>query len=108
MSPKITVHGGATNAREAALSPDAGASTPLVGAEADQGHPPVVTETVPELVTADEALAAPVVDADEAELDPYVGKTLGELRDLAVARGVAAYGSKSQLADRLRAADAEE
>jgi hypothetical protein len=105
VSPKITVHGGATNAREQAeSSPDAVASLPLAGAEAGQGHPTYVAEAGPETVSPDaepEAEAAP----EPVEPDPYAGKTLAELRDEADKRGVASYGSKAQIADRLRAAD---
>jgi hypothetical protein len=118
MSPKITVHGGATNAREAASSPDAVASKPLAGAEAGQGRPtaeavvlPVqeaeVVEVVPE-VPSDVPAAEDAAPLPEPEpvIDPYAGKTLAELRDAADARGVASYGSKAQIAERLRAADA--
>jgi rRNA maturation protein Nop10 len=105
MSPKITVHGGATNARETEPSPAVDASQPLVGAEADQGHstPVVVAEPEPE------AEVEPVVEDEapvkEAEVDPYAGMTLAELREAADARGIPSYGSKAQITDRLRAAD---
>lgn len=106
MSPKITVHGGATNAREQAeSSPDASVSQPLDGAEAVQGHPTSFD------VPADEPEADDESGDDaqpEPEADPYAGMTLAELREAADARGVASYGSKAQIADRLRAADAGE
>lgn len=100
MSPKITVHGGATNAREvAAPSPDALASQPLVGAEADQGRP--LPEETPVVSEADtEALP----DA-EPDADPYAGMTLSELRTEAENRGIPSYGTKAQVAERLRDAD---
>lgn len=111
MSPKITVHGGATNARELAeSSPDALASQPLAGAEAGQGHPTPVSETavgepLPDLPA--EAYGEDAVPLAEPVLDPYAGKTLAELRDEAEARGIAAYGSKAQIAERLRVADSD-
>jgi hypothetical protein len=116
MSPKITVHGGATNAREQAeSSPDALASQPLAGAEAGQGHPTFTGEPGPETVSppfGDQVLRAKDDDgegetAEAAEPDPYAGMSLAELREAADARGVASYGSKAQIAERLRAADAE-
>lgn len=112
--PKITVHGGATNAREQAeSSPDALVSQPLVGAEADQGHPTstevLVGEPGPELVDLPfgEQVLAESADEPEPEPDPYAGMSLAELREAADARGIASYGSKAQIADRLRADDAD-
>ena len=110
MSPKITVHGGATNARaQADPSPDATASQPLVGAEADQGRPTpaVVSEHGPELVDLPVTEEPEPEPEPEPDVDPYAGMTLAELRGAADARGVASYGTKSQIADRLREADAE-
>lgn len=115
MSPKITVHGGATNARETDLSPAVDASQPLVGAEADQGHPTqvegdevvsdeAVGEPLPEL--AAEAYAEDAVPLAELDVDPYAGMTLAELRAEADGRGVASYGTKAQVAERLREDDA--
>lgn len=113
--PKITTHGGATNAREQAEpSPDALASQPLAGAEAGQGHPTFATggmleggpgEPLPELPA--EAYAEDAVPLDEPEpyIDPYAGMTLTELRTAADDRGLASYGTKAQIADRLREAD---
>lgn len=115
MSPKITVHGGATNARESAEpSPDALASQPLAGAEADQGRPTLVNGNE---VVADVAVGEPLPDmaaeayAEDAEplaepdLDPYAGMTLAELREAADSRGIASYGTKAQITERLRADD---
>lgn len=107
--PKITVHGGATNARERAeSSPDALASQPLVGAEADQGHPtpesaPVAVE-VPAFVA--DVLAETTEAVTEDTPDPYAGMNLTELKAAADERGVPTYGTKAQIAERLREADA--
>lgn len=112
--PKITVHGGATNARETDLSPAVDASEPLVGAEADQGHP---TEAGGSEVAADAAVGDPLPDVAaeayaedavplaEPDVDPYAGMTLAELRETAESRSVPSYGTKAQLTERLREAD---
>lgn len=116
MSPKITVHGGATNARESAEpSPDAAASQPLVGAEADQGRPTPVPEPEVQELRAEAAVgeALPELpvesygeDAVPTEGAPgYDGMTLAELRDEAALRGVPSYGTKAQITERLRADD---
>lgn len=95
--PKITVHGGASNARDVDPSPAASASTPPAVAEGGRG-PFAVTETVPEL---DE-----VQDETPEELAPdYDTMTLAELRAVAEKRGVPSYGSKAQIAERLREAE---
>lgn len=102
MSPKITTHGGATNAREADVSPVADASTPQVVAEDDLGRPnseeldEVQDETSPEV---DE-----VQDETESDVD-YDGMTLAELREVAGSRGLPTYGTKAQLIERLQNAD---
>lgn len=104
--PKITAHGGPTNARETDLSPAVDASKPLVGAEADQGHP---TDVEVEGDGSGEAL--PEIPAEthgkdaEPDVDPYAGLTLAELREAAEKRGLASYGNKAQLTERLREAD---
>lgn len=120
--PKITVHGGATNARELAEpSPDALASQPLAGAEAGQGHPTPEAELtaeeavgealaeVPAEAYAEDAapLEAPSTDAEPVTTAPadYDGMTLTELRALATERDVPSYGTKAQIAERLREAD---
>lgn len=107
--PKITVHGGATNAREQAdPSPDAAASQPLAGAEADQGHPTSTVEAPVEAWVGEagpELVEAPVPDAVPA--DNYDGMTLAELRDEATGRDIPSYGTKAQITERLRAADGE-
>lgn len=107
--PKITVHGGATNARERAeSSPDALASQPLVGAEADQGHPTPEPQApileIPAYVA--DVLAETPVEVTEEALDPYAGLNLTELKAVADKRGLPVYGTKSQIAERLRDADA--
>jgi rRNA maturation protein Nop10 len=110
MSPKITVHGGATNARAAEPSPDAVVSPPLVGAEADQGHPTSEDAPAPEPekeLEEEEYVVSSGADAgDDTEVgDPYAGLTLAELRSAADERGVASYGTKAQITERLREAD---
>lgn len=106
--PKITVHGGATNARERAeSSPDALASQPLVGAEADQGHP--TPEPEPLTVEVPAVVAEILAEATEGVTetpDPYAGLNLTELKAAADERGVPTYGTKAQIAERLREADA--
>ncbi len=102
MSPKITAHGGATNAREAESSPDAVASPPLAGAEADQGHPTSEPEAV--------AVAEPGETAEEASVtvpvDRYDEMTIGDLRSEVAARSLGARGTRPQIIARLREADA--
>lgn len=110
MSPKITVHGGATNARDADVSPAADVSQPQVAAEGDLGRPTseepavevdsVQDETTPEVdVVQDET-------TEEEAGDGYEGMTLAELRALATDRDLPSYGTKAQLTERLREADA--
>jgi hypothetical protein len=106
MSPKITVHGGATNARDADVSPAAAASPPLDVAEDVQGHP--TSEEAadgPADVAEVEADEAPVAAADEEDEPSYAGMSLGELRAVASERGLPSYGTKAQLMERLREAD---
>jgi DNA-directed RNA polymerase subunit RPC12/RpoP len=91
MSPKITAHGGATNAREADVSPTAVASEPQVVAEDGLGLP-----------TSEEA----PVEAEDSGSD-YDGMTLAELRSAADAAGLPTYGTKAQLIERLKGADEE-
>lgn len=110
MSPKITVHGGATNARDTDVSPAVDASQPLVAAEGDQGRPtpeePVAeTESVQD-ETAPEADDVQSETAEEETGDGYEGMTLAELRALATERDLPSYGTKAQLTERLREADA--
>lgn len=110
MSPKITVHGGASNARDADVSPAADASKPLVAAEGDQGRPTSEEPAVEADSVQDET--TPEVDEVQDETneeetgDGYEGMTLSELRSLATDRGVPSYGTKAQLTERLRDADA--
>lgn len=108
MSPKITVHGGATNAHDADLSPAADVSEPQVVAEDDLGHPVSVEgvpgEALPELPA--DAYGEDSVPLGEAA--DYNGMSLAELRAAAEARDVPSYGTKSQITERLRAADAGE
>lgn len=96
MSPKITAHGGATNARDADVSPVADASQPQVVAEDDLGLP-----------TSDEPVAdhTPADEETEDARPDYDGMTLAELREEAGKRDVPSYGSKAQIIERLREAD---
>ena len=101
MSPKITVHGGATNAREAEVSPAAAASqSPQVVAEDDLGR--TNPEPAPEVEAED---AAPVAEEQPEAAVDYEGMTLGELRELAASRNVPSYGNKAAVIERLREAD---
>jgi DNA-directed RNA polymerase subunit RPC12/RpoP len=95
MSPKITAHGGATNAREANVSPVADASGPQVVAEDDLGPTHPVDET-PE-----------TVDEPEDSAVDYDGMTLAELRSAADSAGLPTYGTKAQLIERLKGAGGE-
>lgn len=97
MSPKITVKGGATNAREADVSPTVVASQPQVVAEDDLGHP--TSEKVAETPTVEETVTEEFVGFD--------GMTLAELRAAADAAGLPTYGTKAQLVERLKSADEE-
>lgn len=107
--PKITAHGGPSNARADETSPVVSASEPLVGAEADQGRLSVEPEPVvaPE-PEADEPTLGEVQDETaEEEAPDYDAMTLAELKAAADEAGVASYGTKAQIAERLREADAE-
>ena len=95
MSPKITVKGGATNARETDVSPAVVASEPQVVAEDDLGHPTPEEAPEPEVAEAEETVS-------------YDGMTLAELRSAADAAGLPTYGTKAQLIERLKGADDEE
>ena len=99
MSPKITAHGGATNAHGADVSPVADVSQPQVGAEADLGRP-----TSDEVQPETESVEDDVVE--ETETADYESMSLGELREAATARDIPSYGTKAQITERLREADA--
>lgn len=102
--PKITTHGGPTNARTVDPSPDTDASSPLVGAEADQGHPTAAdADTTPAQEPSGQP--QPSADTDAATVAQYDSMTLAELRELATKRNLPSYGTKAQLAERLREAD---
>lgn len=102
MSPKITVHGGATNAREADVSPVVTASQPQDAAEGVLGRP---TSEIPDefqgAVTEEESLSTDDVPTEEPQLG-YGSMTLQELRDTASDRGLPSYGTKSQIVERLQ------
>lgn len=107
--PKITAHGGATNARETDPSPAVDASQlPLAGAEADQGERPTSVES--EVVDSENAAPldeAPSGNGGESDEAPdYDGMTLAELREAATGRDIPSYGTKAQITERLREADA--
>lgn len=96
MSPKITVHGGATNAHGADVSPAADVSQPQVVAEDGLGRP---TSVEPEDVQ--EADDVPAVES-KPDLDSM---TIAELRAEASSRGLPVYGTKAQVIERLQDAD---
>lgn len=130
--PKITVHSGATNARDGETSPVAPASPPPVAAEGGRGPssdtvpvgesgPELVGSTVPggegspEVTGDGSGEAIPELDdvQDETEqeevpsqgADLYDDMSLAELRGKAKTRDVPAYGTKAEIAERLREAD---
>lgn len=104
MSPKITAHGGATNAREADVSPVAVVSEPPVVAEDDGGRPIPEPEHAPEETPAGEdALSEDTTD--DAVVD-YDSMTLSELKEAAAHKGLPAYGTKAQITERLKEAAA--
>jgi hypothetical protein len=98
MSPKISVHSGATNARDADVSPAADASQPQDVAEDVLG--PQTSENEPEA----EQPAVEDAPADEAAVD-YDSMTLAELREEATTRELPSYGTKAQIIERLREYD---
>lgn len=95
MSPKISAHGGATNARDADVSPAADASKPQDVAEDVLGRPTSVEEPVEDTPDPED------VPAEESAPD-YDGMTLAELREAATAKNLPSYGTKAQLIERLR------
>lgn len=101
--PKITVHSGASNAREEDVSPASAASQPQDVAEDVLGHP----TSDEEVVTEDDT---PAEDEGAAVQEPvdFDGMTLAELRDEASKRDVPSYGSKAQIIERLKEAEAED
>jgi len=116
MSPKITVHGGPTNARETDVSPAVVASEPQDVAEDVLGRPTpspeayvaepretAVGEALPEFPA--EAYAPDSEPLAEPESDPYAGMTLAELRAEADGRDIPSYGTKAQITERLHEAD---
>lgn len=108
--PKITRHGGSTNARDADPSPDVDASQPLLEEEPLQEGRPTAAEEA-EVEESAPSGEAPAADGGEAAEDDgpdpdYDGMTLAELREEATERGLAAYGTKAQITERLREADA--
>ncbi len=120
--PKITAHGGPTNARADETSPVVPASEPLIGAEAGQGHSNssevLVDESGPELAAEsteptldevqDETVEEEASEGDSEEAVDYDAMSLAELKAVAEDKGVATYGTKAQIAQRLREADEED
>lgn len=102
MSPKITAHGGATNARDADVSPAADVSEPQAAAEGSLGL------IQPDDVDSVQDETSPEVDEvqDETVSADYESMTLAELREAAGARSLPSYGTKAQLVERLKDADA--
>lgn len=96
MSPKISVHSGATNARVADVSPAADASQPQDVAEDVLG--PQLSEEPQE--QAEESAAEELTAVAD-----YDGMTLAELREAANNRDLPSYGNKAQIIERLRDAD---
>lgn len=112
MTPKITRSGGPSNTRDSGPSPAALASESPVGAEADRGHSSpeaeLVAEVEPEAAQFDEPVLDEVQDETvEEEPVDYDSMTLAELKAAADDKGVASYGTKAQIAERLREADQE-
>jgi len=108
--PKNHVGRGPTDVGAADVSPAAVADqSPQVVAEDGLGR---TNEVVADEVVG-EALAAVSVEAyaEDAvllagpDVDPYAGLTLAELRAAADGRGVPSYGTKAQVAERLREDD---
>lgn len=103
MSPKITAHGGASNARDAS-SPAVHAGPPQDVAEDVLGPSTAVPEqAVAEQPEPEQAPAA--ADAVPVAKD-YGEMSLAELRAEADSRGVPSYGTKAQITERLQEADA--
>ena len=108
--PKIT-KSGPTNSRATESSPDVDAGQSLLdGAEPLQEGRPTSAEPEPvvEMTEVEDEVAGDGSGEVLPELADYDGMTLAELRDAASARGLATYGSKAQVAERLREADSEE
>lgn len=106
--PTITKTGGPSNARDGGPSPAVFASEPLDSAEAVQGRPaaePVAVD-VSDLDEVQVETEVEVAGEPDADVD-YNALTLAELKALAAEREVAAYGSKAQIAERLREAEQE-
>lgn len=105
--PKNHVGRGPTDVGAADVSPAADADeSPQAVAESGLGRTSEVGEVLPEVSA--EAYAEDAVALAEPEVDAYAGLTLAELRGEADKRGVPSYGTKAQLAERLREADAAE
>lgn len=100
--PKITVHNGATNAREEDVSPASDASEPQDVAEDVLGLP-----TSGEEVADEDDTPAKDEGTEAEETVDYDGMTLAELREEASKREVPSYGSKAQIIERLKESDGE-
>lgn len=109
--PKNHVGRGPTDVGAADVSPAAVADeSPQVVAEGGLGRTNevsadvVVGEALPEVSAG--VYAEGAVPLAGPDVDPYAGLTLAELRAGADKRGVPSYGSKAQIAERLREDDA--
>jgi hypothetical protein len=108
MSPKISIHGGATNAHGAEVSPaDDVSEEPQAVSQDGLGHS--TTEEAPD-ENADreqeQEQDAPAEDDGEADAaKDYNTMTITELRAEATRRGIPSFGNKSQVIERLKGAD---
>jgi hypothetical protein len=116
--PKITRNGGPSNVRDSETSPVALANAPLADAEVGQGHPNEVVldggdglGRTPVEHPADGTESPEISGDGEGEslpvLPDYEAMSLSELKAAADERGVASYGAKSKIVERLRKADQE-
>ncbi len=109
MSPKITVHGGATNARDADVSPAVDASQPQDVAEDVLGRPTSEDlDTVQETTVPEPDKVEDETESVEDAAPDYDAMTLAELREAAADRKVPSYGTKAQIVERLHEADSSE
>lgn len=105
--PKITVHGGATNSFDAAISPAAPEVEPLVSSVPDQGPTPVDPDDVGDAPVVDDVQTEKQSNEPEAETkdeekaDSGEELTLSELRKECEKLGLPTYGNKAALKMRL-------
>lgn len=117
MSPKITRHGGASYAEDVEGNEWDG-SKPSTSSEKDEttgsdsspsDQSPAPTTENPSTPDLTESSSADSTDGESADApaDPYEGLTKTELQDELVKRDLPKSGNVAELADRLRAHDAE-